>query len=219
MSFEIERKIIEAGTETKVLDEAKGIVSAIVSVTNIADHGNDIIMPGAYSDTLKARMPKVCWSHDWKTPVGKVLEAEELMPGDPRLPMKLRALNAGALVSVNQFNLKTQRGNEAFADVLFWGDEGEWSIGYNANPPEGKAINNRDTGLRELWKVALFEVSPVLFGMAPHTATLSMKTLTAPQSVPVIGRATKAWIGRRGGREVVVPNDLLDEFRRLKGGS
>lgn len=167
---------MELNLEVKVLDESQGIVDAIVSVTNVKDHVNDMVMPGAYKETLEARKPKVCWGHDWKTPVGKTLSIEELMPGDPRLPLKLLQMGAGALQAKVQFNMKTTRGRDAFEDVKFWQEEGEWSIGYDAKGQGGKAIRNASTGVREIHKMALFEVSPVLFGAAPHTSTLAVKS-------------------------------------------
>lgn len=173
----LERKAVDL-SYLKVVDEGAGVAEAIVSSTNVPDHGDDIIIPGAYQDTLTRRRPKCCWGHDWKTSVGKTLEIEELLPGSTRLPLELLAKGAGALWVVTQFNLKTQRGAEAYADVVFWGPEGEWSIGYDASPPEGKAYMRKD-GLRALERLALYEYSPVLFGMAPGTSTLSMKRLAA----------------------------------------
>ena len=111
------------------VDDVDGIVEAIVSVTNIIDHVNDLIEPGAYKLTLKKRNPKVVWSHDTNIPVGKTLRVEELMPNDPRLPNDLIQQGAGALLVKMQFNLNTSRGRDAFFDVQFFGPEQEWSIG------------------------------------------------------------------------------------------
>ena len=64
------------------VDTIEGVAEAIVSVTNIVDSVNDIIVPGAYKSTLKKRNPKGVWSHDTNIPVAKTLRVEELMPGD-----------------------------------------------------------------------------------------------------------------------------------------
>lgn len=167
----IERKTAAATAS----DLGEGIVEAIVNVTNIVDHGNDLVVPGAYADTLRRRIPKAVWSHDWTKPVGKVLAVEEWMPGDPRLPQRLKTLNAGALWAKIQFNLDSDQGREAYAYCKFFADEAEFSIGYDCNGPHGKA--ERDgSGVRRLVKVNLHEVSPVLFGMAPYTQALSVKS-------------------------------------------
>ena len=155
------------------VDDVDGIVEAIVSVTNIVDHVNDLIEPGAYKSTLKKRNPKVVWSHDTNIPVGKTLRVEELMPSDPRLPNDLIQQGAGALLVKMQFNLNTSRGRDAFFDVQFFGPEQEWSIGYSV--PEGKYRVDEKTGIRYIKQLDLFEYSPVIFGAAPSTRTLSLK--------------------------------------------
>lgn len=155
------------------VDDVDGIVEAIVSVTNIIDHVNDLIEPGAYKLTLKKRNPKVVWSHDTNIPVGKTLRVEELMPNDPRLPNDLIQQGAGALLVKMQFNLNTSRGRDAFFDVQFFGPEQEWSIGYSV--PEGKYQVDEKTGIRYIKQLDLFEYSPVIFGAAPSTRTLSLK--------------------------------------------
>lgn len=166
----------------KVLDEEKGIVSTIVSVTGIVDEVKDRIVPGSYEKTLIDRTPKGVWSHDWDTPVSKTVTVEELMPGDPRLPRKQRngepwPKAAGGLLVETQFNLDTQRGGEAFSDVKFFGEEQEWSIGYNV--PVGGYTIDRKTGVREITEIELFEYSPVLFGAMPLTVTTDVKTAQA----------------------------------------
>jgi HK97 family phage prohead protease len=155
------------------IDDVDGIVEAIVSVTNIVDSVNDVIEPGAYKLTLKKRNPKVVWSHDTNIPVGKTLRVEELLPNDPRLPNDLIQQNAGALLVKMQFNLNTSRGRDAFFDVQFFGPEQEWSIGYAV--PEGKYSVDSKTGIRYIKQLELFEYSPVIFGAAPSTRTLSLK--------------------------------------------
>lgn len=166
----------------KVLDDDQGIVSTLVSVTGVVDDVKDNINPGAYAKTLLSRTPKGVWSHDWDTPVSKTLAAVELMPGDSRLPEKQRngedwPKEAGGLLIETQFNLSTQRGSEAFADVKFFADEQEWSIGYAV--PLGGAKVNPKTGVRDIKEIELFEYSPVLFGAMPLTATMGVKDAQA----------------------------------------
>ena len=155
------------------LSDADGIVEAIVSVTNVVDSVNDVIEPGAYKNTLRKRNPKGVWSHDTNIPVAKTLKVEELMPGDERLPEDLRSQGAGALMVKMQFNLNTSRGRDAFHDVQFFADEQEWSIGYSV--PEGKSMTDENSGVRFIKQLELYEYSPVIFGAAPNTRTLSVK--------------------------------------------
>lgn len=160
--------------ETKILSEDEGIVQMVVSATNIKDYVDDIIEPGAYSETLLTRNPKGVYQHDMALPVAKTLHALELMPGDPRLPAQLLSVNAGGLLITAQFNLNTQRGREAFEEIKFYGDEQEYSIGFVV-PTDASRIDN-STGTRYITKIDLFEWSPVTFGAAPGTGTTFVKS-------------------------------------------
>ena len=88
----------QAKVEAKALDDGEGMVEAVVSVTNIVDNVNDVIVPGAYKDTLQKRIPKGVWSHDTTVPVARTIAAEELKPGDERLPQHLQQKEAGGVL-------------------------------------------------------------------------------------------------------------------------
>lgn len=153
------------------VDRKEGIVEAFAAAIGNKDSVNDIIIPGAFETSLKRRKPRVVWGHDWNKPIGKVLEIEEVGPRDPRLPLKMRRAGVGGLYVKVQFNLKSERGRQAFEDVDFFGEEQEWSIGY-------KTIKQSyDPGQRAqlLQEVELYEVSPVLHGANQLTATISVK--------------------------------------------
>jgi hypothetical protein len=140
---------------TQVLDATdEGIVTAVVSVTGVVDEVDDIILPGAYRETLEKRLPKVCWHHSWEQPIGRVLAIEELMPGDSRLPKLTRdgkawPREAGALIATMQINMKSDRCREAYEAIRFYSESGEceYSIGYKVQP--GKS--SRDSkGIRRI---------------------------------------------------------------------
>jgi HK97 family phage prohead protease len=174
-TMQLETKQAPGVTGLKIVDETKGIVEAFVSVTNVRDKVGDIIQPGAYTKTLQARKPKGVYAHDWKMPVSKALEVKELLPGHPDLPQHLKDIGAGALKVKMQFNLDTERGRDAYSDVIFYKDEQEWSVGYQV--PGGAARMDTKTGTRNIDMMDLYEYSPVLFGAAPHTSTASVKDL------------------------------------------
>lgn len=155
-------------------DEPEGVIEALVSITGIVDNVGDLIEPGAYKDTLKKRIPKGVWSHSLVDPVAKALDAKELMPGDPALPATLPdgtpwPKQAGALYIKALFNMKGERGKQAYHDVVFFGDEAQWSVGYKV--PKGKATVK--SGIRHIHAMDLWEFSPVLFGAMPHARTLT----------------------------------------------
>lgn len=180
LSFKRATESSTAAGQMIAVDEAEGVVTAIVSVTGVIDEVDDIIEPGAYRETLLHRRPKVCWAHDWKQPTGRVLYIEELLPGDSRLPTKTRdgkawPKAAGALVTTMQFNMRSTEGKQAFEAVRFYSETGEceWSIGYQV--PEGKATRHPRTHVRRIKALELYEVSTVLFGAHTMTGTLSIK--------------------------------------------
>ncbi|MEQ7008482.1 2'-5' RNA ligase family protein [Actinopolymorpha sp. B17G11] len=162
----------------------EGLVTAIVAVTGVTDEVNDILVPGCFTETLKKRKPKVCFAHSWTDPVGRVLHIEEWLPGDPRLPKKAKdgqpwPKDAGALVATMQLNMSTERGREVFELIRFYFESGEaeFSIGYKV--PPGKGVRRRD-GVRVVLVVDLYELSAVLFGAAPLSMALDVKSAMRP---------------------------------------
>lgn len=165
-----------APIETKMIDEHEGIVEAFVAVTGIVDRVNDIIEPGAIGPQLKAMWPVGAENHDWGKRVAKTLEAEEYLPGDPRLPSTLRdgtpwPAEAGALWVKTQFNLEKESGRDAFSDVKFYADQQDWSIGYRAM----KSRRDKD-GIRYIKQMEIPEYSTVLSGAHKQARTLSIKS-------------------------------------------
>ena len=160
------------------IDEAQGVVECFVAGIGNKDSVGDIIVPGAFTESLKRRKPRVVWGHNWNEPIGKVLEMYEVPPSDPRLPMKMRAAGIGGLYAKVQFNLKSERGRQAFADVAFFGEEQEWSIGYKTLDADFDPQRQANV----LKKVELYEASPVLHGANQLTGTISVKSFEGNDS-------------------------------------
>lgn len=156
-----------------MVDEEQGIVEAFVSGIGNKDSVDDIIEPGAFDESIKVRKPKGVWSHNWDRPVAKTLEIFEVPKGDSRLPERMKAAGIGGLYVKSQFNLETQDGRDALSWVKFYGDESEWSIGYQVDEQE----YDRKVKANRLKQISLYEYSPVLFGANPLTATVGVKTV------------------------------------------
>ncbi|MFG2865468.1 2'-5' RNA ligase family protein [Streptomyces sioyaensis] len=153
----------------------KGICRAIFAVTGLVDEVADLIVPGAFAHTLATRPVKSVWHHEWKEPIGVVLEIAEWQPGDPRFAdIPNWPAEAGALVATIQFNLRTTKGRDVYEQVRQWHlhDEAQFSIGYRVAP--GHATKRSD-GVRVIHKLDLYEVSPVLHGAHPMTRSLEVK--------------------------------------------
>lgn len=168
-----ERKLTLIG-ETKIVDSAEGIVEAITAVTGNVDHGGDLIEPGAF--VLDRGLPKMVWSHDWATIIGKTLEAKEYMPGDPALPSDLRNAGFGAFWSQMQLNLDLQEAKDALSAIDF-DPTLQWSIGYEALDFVLATEEDEPNLRRRLKSVFVFENSPVAWGMNGLTRTLGVKSL------------------------------------------
>lgn len=206
---------------------ARGEVRAIVAVTGVADDQGDVIEPGAIAASLAKRGLKLCNHHDQRRPIGRVVEAVELRPGDRRLPRYTadgrpwpRA--AGALLLRAQLNLNTAAGREAHAELSFYGEDGSWSIGYMV--PDGGAAQRRN-GLRRIRRLDIVHASPVLVGASQHARTLEIKALGATQ-VKTLPARRRRWSEqvRADARTATqrkaraVPLGDLDELRRERIG-
>ncbi|MFD7450401.1 HK97 family phage prohead protease [Kitasatospora sp. NPDC059827] len=155
-------------------DDDQGTFTTLVSITGLRDHDGDVIEPGAYARTLAEITPKGVWSHDWNVWTARTEHTEELLPGDARLPAALPTgqpwpAEAGALLVKGRCNLATQAGKDMYANLLFFGDQVQWSIGYQVRTAK------RAKGVRRITDLDLYEYSPVLFGANPYTSTLDLK--------------------------------------------
>ncbi|MFP3991003.1 2'-5' RNA ligase family protein [Streptomyces sp. E11-3] len=153
----------------------KGICRAIFAVTGVVDDVADLIVPGAFTHTLATRPVKTVWHHEWKEPVGAVLEIAEWQPGDARFSdIPNWPAEAGALVATIQFNLRTSKGRDVYEQVRQWHeyDQAQFSIGYRVPP---SSATKRSDGVRVIHKLDLYEVSPVLHGAHPLTRSIEVK--------------------------------------------
>ena len=154
------------------LDEAQGIVECFVAGIGNKDSVGDIVASGAFTKSLMRRKPRVVWGHNWNDPIGKVLEIYEVPPTDNRLPLKMKMAGIGGLFARVQFNLQSEKGREAFANVAFFGEEQEWSIGYKTL----RAQYDQKSQANVIFELELYEVSPVLHGANQLTGTISVKS-------------------------------------------
>jgi HK97 family phage prohead protease len=168
------------------LDEAQGIVECFVAGIGNKDSVGDIVSSGAFTKSLMRRKPRVVWGHNWNDPIGKVLEIYEVGPNDRRLPLKMKMAGIGGLFARVQFNLQSEKGREAFANVAFFGEEQEWSIGYKTL----RAQYDQKSQANIIHELELYEVSPVLHGANQLTGTISVKADDPYAMDPMYGPAT-----------------------------
>lgn len=167
-------------------EDSPGSIEAIVSVFNNVDFAKEVVLPGAFTNSLAKKLPRMAWSHNWEKLIGKTVEAYELQPGDTRLPAEV--LHLGGLYVKGQINLNTTDGKDAY-EHLRAGDVDEFSIGYkivraHRVTEEGDSVEADPfdmlfgfggKSILYLDELDLIEWSPVLAGMNPATQLIGVK--------------------------------------------
>ena len=168
-------------SEVSTVDAAEGIVEAYVNSMGVVDHDGEIIEMGAFDQSIQKGGQSVAWFHDQSAPVGKVIDAApiQLSQDDET------ARQQGRLKAVMQFNLNTQRGRDAFADVEF-GSVKEWSVGFRALEDDLERLACGEN-VRVIKNLDWVEVSPVLRGASQDTQTITAKSAsdTTPENPDV----------------------------------
>lgn len=154
-------KTLDFGFELKASGD-DGSFEGYGSVFNIVDGGGDIVVPGAFSESLAAqkaagRLPAMLWQHRQAEPIGVYTSMEEDSIG-----LKV----AGKLA------LKTARGAEAY-ELMKMGALSGMSIGYRVRDDSW----DRVTGVRSLKKLDLVELSLVTFPMNDASRVSSVKSI------------------------------------------
>jgi HK97 family phage prohead protease len=158
---------------------ADGTVEGYASLFGVVDQARDMVMPGAFRETLKARGPRripMLFQHDPSEPVGIWLELRE----------DYRGLYArGRLIP------DVQRSRELFA-LLRDGAIDGLSIGF-------RTVRGRvdpKTRVRKLSVVDLWEISvvtfPLLAGARVH-AVKGSAVSSPPRLSPARARAERSW--------------------------
>ena len=137
----------------KADDDAR-TVEGWASTFGNTDHGGDIIAPGAFADSIKLRKPKMLWQHDSRQVIGVWDAATET---DQGLYVKGRVLD-------------TALGDDAYK-LAKAGAIDSMSIGYAVKD----AAYDRNTGVRTLKKLDLWEVSLVTFPMNERAQITTVK--------------------------------------------
>lgn len=140
-------KTLDFGFQLKALSEA-GQFSGYGSVFGVKDSYGDVVVPGAFTDSLAAqhaagRLPAMLWQHRSAEPLGVYTDMKED--------------NIGLKVE-GQIAMSTVRGAEAYS-LLKLGAISGLSIGYMPREDSFDKL----TGVTTLKKVDLWEVSLVTF--------------------------------------------------------
>ena len=152
--------------------DADGVFEGYASLFGMADLGKDVVMPGAFSDSLRKRgapAVRLLWQHDPGQPIGRWLLIEE-----DRRGLRVRG----------KLNLAVERAREIHA-LMREGAVDGLSIGFRVE----RARAERPTSLRRLEKLDLWEISVVTFPMLPDARVETVKN-AAPKLAASIRKAT-----------------------------
>jgi HK97 family phage prohead protease len=140
-----------------VLD-ATGVFVGYASLFNRRDGAGDVVMPGAFKESLKARGAqgiRMLFQHNPSEPVGSWIDIEE---------------DAKGLQVRGRLNPHVQRGRELAALLIEHGLDG-LSIGFKTV----SASRDRLTGARRLHRIDLWEISLVTFPMLDGARVTGIK--------------------------------------------
>jgi HK97 family phage prohead protease len=189
LSFPLSMKLMGAGV-------AAGTFVGLASVYNVKDLQGDIVMPGAFTKTIKERpVVKLLYQHDTQDPIG----LGEI--SDSRAGLVIKARLA----------LGVERGRNTH-ELLKAGVLDSLSIGY-------EVIKSRPMkdGTRELLEIRLWEVSVVTFPANPAAVIADVKHTSDPVEMfrrQLAGMSAYA-AAVSEGREAVAFRRLLSDMRRI----
>jgi HK97 family phage prohead protease len=143
-----------------------GQFTALVAVFGNKDHGGDVIVPGAFAESLRDweasgdAIPAI-WSHQWSDPfahIGWSLSAAETVDG---------------LLVTAQLDLENPTALQTYK-LLKQRRVKEFSFGYDV--VDGGYVTQDEDEFFELRKLNLIEFGPTLKGMNPDTQLLGTKS-------------------------------------------
>jgi hypothetical protein len=154
--------------------EPDGTFSGYASLFNTEDMGRDIVLPGAFRDSLKERGPagiRMLYQHDPAEPVG----VWESLREDSR-----------GLLARGRLLLAVARAREVLALMRAGALDG-LSIGFRA------VTGKRDakSGIRRLARIDLWEISIVTFPLLPEARVAHVKSGADHRLLAMIADATR----------------------------
>jgi len=160
---------------------ADGSFEGYASVFGREDLARDVVMRGAFRDSLRHRGlkgVKLLFQHDPSQPIGVWDEIRE---------------DAKGLFVKGRLMLDVERAREVFSLMVSGALDG-LSIGFRTV----KGQKDRKTGRRLLHKIDLWEISIVTFPMMPDARILSVEARNLKLSVPT-ERIFERWLTRDAG--------------------
>lgn len=158
------------------LPQEDGFFEGYASLFGVVDLGRDVVVPGAFGDSLARRGPagvRLLWQHDPNQPLGAWA--------------MLREDEKGLFVR-GRLNPSVKRAREALA-LLRQGAIDGLSIGYRTVTARTEAR----TGVRRLLRVDLWEISLVTFPLLPQARVTAVKASLASADPRSLAGLERRW--------------------------
>jgi uncharacterized protein len=172
-----------------------GVFSGYGSVFNVVDSYKEVVVPGAFAESLGNKMPSLLWQHRSGEPVG--------------VYTSVREDNVGLHVE-GKLALKTVRGAEAY-ELLKMGAITGLSIGFVTREDSYDKV----TGIRTLRKLDLWEVSLVTFPANDAARVSAVKSIDTLNSLA----DAESYLREAGGLSRREAMALVSRIKTLHGRS
>lgn len=149
------KKFLYSSLSIKNITE-NGLFSGYASIFNVIDKQNDLILPGAFKESLGKNKIRLLWQHDPGEPIGNIIDIYE---------------NDVGLYIVAHLLLGIKKAEEAYL-MLKAGTINGLSIGYIPK----KYDVDHESGARLLKQVELWEVSLVTFPANSKAQVIDVKS-------------------------------------------
>ncbi len=193
--------------DLKTVDVA-GVFEGYASLFNRQDLGRDVIMPGAFRKSIRRRGTggiRMLFQHDPAQPIGVWQRIYE---------------DARGLFVRGKIMTEVAKGREVLSLMRAGALDG-LSIGFRAE----RGLRNKQTGIRRLREVDLWEISVVTFPMLPDARVSRVKSVDGNRALPT-EREFERWLTQDAGftrseARAVIRDGLkgLDPLRDAGSGS
>ena len=187
-------KHLDVEFQVKAVTE-DGLFSGYGSVFGVVDSYKEIVVPGAFTESLAAKKPSLLWQHRSGEPIGVYTTVKEDSVG---------------LHVDGKLALKTARGAEAY-ELLKMGAVTGLSIGYQVRDES----YDRVSGINTLKKLDLWEVSLVTFPANDAARVTGVKTVEEIESL----KDAEAFLRDAGGFSKSQALAIVARIKSMQGRS
>lgn len=183
-------------------DPDQGRFRARVIQYNVVDDYYTIFAPGVFTESLKRRLPRVVWSHDWSEPLGRYIDYDDT-------PTHLDLIG-----EFDDFEA-VPRARQAYHQLKS-GTIDQFSVGFV--PEAGEEVLEDEQYYFKFTRARLDEVSLVLAGAVPGTELLAVRNriqvIRTPQATISKDLAAQTILDMHEGRI-----DLADALQTIKNAA